>query len=101
MQFQGQLPNAAPNFFEAASQTIKIKDLSEGSVYPQEANPDGGVFYLDRLGDSPSEQFALGLVIRVNDKPIRLVTEKYLRPEELNSFDQGQAFDYTRLNQEL
>ena len=41
-----------------------------------------------------SEQFAIGVTIRMNEEPMRLVTERLIEHEHLSSAEQGQLFKY-------
>lgn len=87
---------AQPHFFEASSEIIKIKGCTEG-VVPAAADDSGtddedaslGEIIVDKLTRGPEERFALGLVLRTNDKPIPLVCERLLGGELLNSFEQN------------
>jgi hypothetical protein len=46
------------------------------------------VFNVDKLSDSPNERFGIGLTIRMIEKPLKLVTERFLDHEEVKSFEQ-------------
>ena len=76
-----------PNFFESTSKTIKIKNYENGTVYPFTTDSDSSIFYLDSISGDINELFSVGLVIRMNEKPMYLATERLMEHEELNSFD--------------
>lgn len=42
-----------------------------------------------------TEEYGIGLVIRMNEKPVPLVSERLMEHEELNSFEQGSTFKYS------
>lgn len=92
--------NSEPHFFESTTQSIKIKGCASGVTYPQDAGEESGYFYIDKLSNDPAERFAMGLVIRMNEKPIPLVCERLLEHETLNSFEQGQVFSYSDVGRE-
>ena len=75
--------------FETTSKCIKIKDIHEGIVLPQldqETDANTAIFALDPLDQfDPNEKFGIGLVIRMNGKPLPFVAERLLGHEILAS----------------
>ena len=72
-------------------------------MYPHRSRDQANeptVFNVDKLGSGGGENFAIGLVIRTNAKPIPLVTERYKEHVELKSHEQDQYFSYNDLDTE-
>ena len=82
-------------FFESTSKTIKVKNLSNGEVFPLDSDPESASFYLNPIHNGQNEKFSLGLVVQMIDQPMYLCTEKLLMKEEVNSYDDGHTFGYT------
>lgn len=55
---------------------------------------------MTRLCDAPNERYSIGLVLRMNDEPIYLATERFLVHNEMKSHEQGTIFSYDTLNRE-
>ena len=88
-QFLGTADGAGA-IYTTHSRQIKLKNTAVntdidgeryGLVHPAEA------FYVSKLANLDTEVFSLGLVIRVNEKPMKLVTERLLYNEEIDSHD--------------
>ena len=73
-------------------------------MYPQKsahgASGPAAVFNVDKVGSGGRERFAVGLVVRTNEKPIPLVTERLMDHEELKGHEQRQFFSFDDLDAE-
>ena len=73
-------------------------------MYPQQplrgASGPAAVFNVDKVGSGGRERFAVGLVVRTNEKPIPLVTERLMDHEELKGHEQQQFFSFDDLDGE-
>jgi hypothetical protein len=69
--------------FTTHSRQLKLKGQSNGQIYPGREE----AFYLSKLSDLDHEVFSLGLVIRSNEKPMHLVTERLLAHQEYDSHE--------------
>ena len=78
--------------FEHTTQGIKIKGYKTGSYYPDQSQ-ETAIFNVNSFGP----KFGLGLEIRVNDKPMPLLMERFMANEVIRS---PKMFAYSDLNSE-